>query len=163
VAKGHWIVLCLPRQSEGEHHRGCYRRWTTTRRQGHPKGLKSRIARLKGKFMKSTAAVLAFASAALFAATRKRKPLLSKAVSTSRGILGRAKESQLNASRVAEQTAERYHDVCHHSSMVVGGCTRLAPVSHCLISRSFGVVSARSSRALPAETLPECARERYAS
>jgi hypothetical protein len=58
--------------------------------------------------MKSTAALLAFASAALFAATRKRKPSLSKAVSTSRGILGRAKESQLNARRVAEQTAERY-------------------------------------------------------
>src|SRR5262245_63875179 len=84
--------------------------------------------------MKSTAAVLAFASAALFAATRKRKPSLSKAVSTSRGILGRAKESQLNARRVAEQTAERYHDVCHHSSMVVGGCTRLAPASPTLKS-----------------------------
>jgi hypothetical protein len=58
---------------------------------------------------KSTAAGLAFATAALVAAARKGKPTLAKkALGKSPTILGMAKRSHSDADRIAERTAERY-------------------------------------------------------
>ena len=58
---------------------------------------------------KSTAAVLGFASAALFLAARKGNlSAAKKALGNSRKILGKSRHSGSSARRIAEETAQRY-------------------------------------------------------